>query len=176
MARLLNKLLAQQTKSRLRHPNDNALAETKNGAVIRKQMGYGRIRSVHAEAITAFYREHFNPYLNFDRPCGVPENDNGPQRQAARAYRSYATPWEIAVTSGCGALSETRHYHRATASDSKRRLRSKEDGVRPTAVEKWKTKNSFPSFPLVVLCIKNELRKEVRRQVATLLRSGSSGD
>ncbi len=40
VARLLNKLLIEQTKSRPRHSNDNGLAETKNGAVIRKHMGY----------------------------------------------------------------------------------------------------------------------------------------
>src|ERR1019366_1810739 len=41
VARLLNKLLIEQTKSRPRHSNDNGLVETKNGAVIRKHMGYG---------------------------------------------------------------------------------------------------------------------------------------
>ena len=40
VAKLLNKLLIQQTKSRARHCNDNALAECKNGAVIRKYIGY----------------------------------------------------------------------------------------------------------------------------------------
>jgi hypothetical protein len=47
--------------------------EAKNGAVIRKHMGYEHIESRHSEAIEAFYERHFNPYLNFHRPCGVPE-------------------------------------------------------------------------------------------------------
>jgi hypothetical protein len=58
-------------------------------------MGYEHIESRHAEAIEAFYERHFNPYLNFHRPCGVPEvvtNTKGKQR---RIYRWYATPWEI---------------------------------------------------------------------------------
>src|ERR1022692_4551800 len=95
VAKLLNKLLAEQTKSRPRHSNDNGLVEAKNGAVIRKHMGYEHIESRHAEAIEAFYERHFNPYLNFHRPCGVPEvvtNTKGKQR---RIYRWYATPWEI---------------------------------------------------------------------------------
>jgi hypothetical protein len=95
VARLLNKLLVEQTKSRPRHSNDNGLVEAKNGAVIRKHMGYGHIASVHGEAIQAFYEQQFNPYLNFHRPCGVPElrtSSNGKQR---RVYRWYATPWEI---------------------------------------------------------------------------------
>jgi hypothetical protein len=95
VAKLLNKLLVEQTKSRPRHSNDNGLVEAKNGAVIRKHMGYDHIEAQHAEAIEAFYEEHFNPYLNFHRPCGVPEvvtNRKGKQR---RIYRWYATPWEI---------------------------------------------------------------------------------
>ena len=95
VAELLNKLLVEQTKSRPRHSNDNGLVETKNGAVIRKLMGYGHIAAQHAEAIGRFYKEDLNPYLNFHRPCGVPEtivNDKGKRR---RIYRWYATPWEI---------------------------------------------------------------------------------
>jgi hypothetical protein len=95
VAELLNKLLVEQTKSRPRHSNDNGLVETKNGAVIRKLMGYGHIAAQHAEAIGLFYKEDLNPYLNFHRPCGVPEtivNAKGKQR---RIYRWYATPWEI---------------------------------------------------------------------------------
>jgi hypothetical protein len=52
---MLNKLLVEQTKSRPRHSNDNGLAETKNGWVIRKHIGYGHIASVHAEAFDEFY-------------------------------------------------------------------------------------------------------------------------
>jgi transposase InsO family protein len=95
VAALLNKLLVEQTKSRPRHSNDNGLVEAKNGAVIRKHMGYGHIESRHAEAIEAFFEQHMNPYLNYHRPCGVPEvitNAKGKQR---RVYRWYATPWEI---------------------------------------------------------------------------------
>ena len=95
VAQLLEKLLAEQTKSRPRRSNDNGLVEAKNGAVVRKHMGYGYIAAEHAEAINGFYREHFNPYLNFHRPCGVPEvrrNEKGKER---RVYRWYATPWEI---------------------------------------------------------------------------------
>src|SRR5436853_1083144 len=73
VSQLLNKLLAEQTKSRPRHSNDNGLVESKNAAVIRKHIGYGYIASGHATALMNFYREHLNPYLNFHRPCGVPE-------------------------------------------------------------------------------------------------------
>jgi|SRR5579864_167936 len=95
VAKLLNKLLVEQTKSRPRHSNDNGLVESKNGAVIRKHMGYGHIAAEHAQAIGAFCREQLNPYLNLHRPCAVPEvivNTKGKQR---RIYRWYATPLEI---------------------------------------------------------------------------------
>lgn len=95
VARLLEKLLVEQTKSRPRRSNDNGLVESKNGAVVRKHMGYGHIEAAHAGAINEFYREYFNPYLNFHRPCGVPQvitNSKGKQR---RIYPWYATPWEM---------------------------------------------------------------------------------
>jgi transposase InsO family protein len=96
VAKLLNKLLVeQQTKSRPRHSNDNALVEAKNGAVIRKHMGYGHIAAAHAESIQAFYATHMNVYLNFHRPCGVPEETADAKGKLKRKYRWYATPWEI---------------------------------------------------------------------------------
>jgi transposase InsO family protein len=95
VAKLLNKLLVEQTKSRPRHSNDNGLVETKNGWVIRKHIGYGHIASEHAEAFDRFYREQFNPYLNFHRPCGVPEVTVTAKGKQKRVYRWYATPWEI---------------------------------------------------------------------------------
>jgi hypothetical protein len=95
VAKLLNKLLIEQTKSRPRHSNDNGLVEAKNGAVIRKHMGYDHIAAPHAAAVEAFYRETFNPYLNFHRPCGVPEEVVSAKGKVKRVYRWYATPWEI---------------------------------------------------------------------------------
>lgn len=95
VARLLNKLLVEQTKSRPRHSNDNGLVESKNAAVIRKHIGYGYIASAQATALLSFYREHLNPYLNFHRPCGVPEVTTDKKGKQCRVYRRYATPWEL---------------------------------------------------------------------------------
>lgn len=95
VAEMLNKLLVEQTKSRPRHSNDNGLAESKNGWVIRKHIGYGHIASKHAQEFDEFYRRYFNPYLNFHRPCGVPEVTVTAQGKQKRVYRWYATPWEI---------------------------------------------------------------------------------
>lgn len=92
---LLNKLLIEQTKSRPRHSNDNGLVEGKNGAVIRKHMGYLHIQAEHAGAIHNFYRDHLNPYLNFHRPCGQGEVKTDAKGKQKRIYKRYATPWEV---------------------------------------------------------------------------------
>ena len=92
---LLKALLVQQTKSRPRRSNDNGLVECKNGAVIRKHMGYGHIPSEHAPELTKFYQESFNPYLNFHRPCGIPTIQVADNGKETRIYREYATPYEI---------------------------------------------------------------------------------
>jgi hypothetical protein len=95
VARLLNKLLIEQTKSRPRHSNDNGLVESKNGAVIRKHIGWGHIASHHAAAVDRFHREFLNPYLNFHRPCGIPEVLRTAKGKLKRLYHRWATPWEI---------------------------------------------------------------------------------
>ena len=69
VARMLNKLFIEFTHSRPRHSNDNGLAETKNGAVVRKMFGFSHIPQRHAARFNAFCNEHFNPFLNFHRPC-----------------------------------------------------------------------------------------------------------
>ncbi len=70
VAEMLGKLHAEFTKSRACRSQDNALVEGKNGAVIRKLIGYGHIAGQHAAALQEFYIQHLNPYLNFHRPCG----------------------------------------------------------------------------------------------------------
>jgi len=94
VAKLLNELLIEQTKSRPRHCNDNALAETKNGGVIRKHMGYRYIDQKHAKKINVFYREYFNPYLNFHRPCGFATIKIDKRGKEKKIYDLYQTPFE----------------------------------------------------------------------------------
>ena len=94
VARLLNQLLIQQTKSRPRHSNDNGLAETKNGSVIRKHLGYGYIDAAPADRLQEFYRHHFNPYLNFHRPCAQSQLVRDEKGRTRRLYLHYQTPWE----------------------------------------------------------------------------------
>ncbi len=69
VAEMLDKLRIEFTRSRPRHSNDNGLAETKNGAVVRKLFGYEHIPQRHAARFNTFCREYLNPFLNFHRPC-----------------------------------------------------------------------------------------------------------
>ena len=72
VAELLNSLMIRLTKSRPRHSNDNALAESKNNAVVRKTFGYIHIPQQHAELMDTFNRDCLNPCINFHRPCHFP--------------------------------------------------------------------------------------------------------
>jgi transposase InsO family protein len=96
VAKLLHKLLVEFTRSRPNRSSDNALVEGKNGAIIRKHIGYGHIASQHADQIQRFYTAHFNPYLNYHRPCGFAQiryDERGRRRRLYRA-ENYATPYE----------------------------------------------------------------------------------
>lgn len=95
VAGLLGKLLIQQTRSRAYHSGDNGLAESKNGAIIRKHIGYGHIGAQHAEVMNRFHREHLNPYVNFHRPSAVPTVETAANGKRRRVYQRWATPFEL---------------------------------------------------------------------------------
>jgi len=95
VARLLGKLLIEQTKSRAYHSGDNGLVESKNGAIIRKHIGYGHIDAQHAAAMDQFHRQHLNPYVNFHRPCAVPKVITEANGKRRRVYLRWATPFEL---------------------------------------------------------------------------------
>jgi transposase len=92
VSKLLNKLHIDQTKSRSRKTNDNALAESKNGAVIRKHMGYAHIPKKHAAGINVFYREHLNAYLNFHRHSAFATEYIDSRGKIKKKYDIYLTP------------------------------------------------------------------------------------
>jgi transposase InsO family protein len=96
VAKMLSKLLVEFTKSRAYRSTDNALVEGKNGAVIRKQIGYGPISAEHADEFQKFYTALLNPYLNFHRPCGfatIQTNARG-KRKRVYPHQDYQTPFE----------------------------------------------------------------------------------
>jgi hypothetical protein len=97
VAALLEKMrIAEFTKSRANRTTDNALVEGKNGAVIRKHIGYGHVPAEHADAFQRFYTAHLNPYLNYHRPCGFALLTTDARGKRKRRYpvADYRTPFE----------------------------------------------------------------------------------
>ena len=96
VAKLLEKLLIEFTKSRARHTNDNALAESKNASIVRKHLGYSHIPQKWAPLINEFNQTHLNPYINYHRPCFFAEviiDEKGKQRKRY-PYDQMMTPYE----------------------------------------------------------------------------------
>lgn len=93
---LLTKLEIELTKSRPRHSNDNALAESKNASVVRKTFGYHHIQQAWAEEINVFNQQHLIPFLNYHRPCYFPTviiDAKGKQRKKY-PYDKMQTPYD----------------------------------------------------------------------------------
>ena len=89
VAQMLDKLKVEFTRSRPRRSNDNGLAETKNGAVVRKEFGYMHIPQRHAARFNIYCREYLNPFLNFHRPCLYSTDKPDPKKpgRIKRVYR-----------------------------------------------------------------------------------------
>jgi transposase InsO family protein len=97
VVKLLNKLLVEeQTKSRSRHSNDNAQAESKNNAIVRKHLGYSHIPQHLASLVNAFCRDYLNPYINFHRPCLFAETITDTKGKECKkySYKNMNTPYE----------------------------------------------------------------------------------
>jgi len=96
VAKLLKKLLIEQTKSRSRQTNDNALAESKNASTVRKYLGYSHIPQHCASQVNAFTVEVLSPYLNFHRPCHFPTEYTDQKGRIRKRYRyqDMMTPYE----------------------------------------------------------------------------------
>jgi len=94
VADLLNRLAIKQTKSRSRHSNDNALAESKNGSVIRKHMGYAHIPKKYAHSINCFYKKYLNVYVNYHRPSGFATDTMDDKGKIRKKYDQYLMPYE----------------------------------------------------------------------------------
>jgi transposase InsO family protein len=96
VAGILNKLLIRFTKSRPRHPDDNGLVESKNGSVIRKNLGYVHIPQSCAHLLNRYHQAYLNPYINFHRPCFFPVEEIDPKGKVKKKYPydKINTPYE----------------------------------------------------------------------------------
>ena len=96
LAKLLEKLRIEQTKSRSRQTNDNALAESKNASTVRKYLGYSHIPQHCASQVNTFTVEVLSPYLNYHRPCHFPTEYTDQKGKIRKRYRyqDMMTPYE----------------------------------------------------------------------------------
>lgn len=94
VSELLQRLLIKQTKNRAYHSGDNALIETKNGSIIRKNMGWEHINRNMCHEINQYYKDYFNPYLNYHRPCAFPTITTDQQGKKQKVYDLYQIPYE----------------------------------------------------------------------------------
>lgn len=93
---ILDKLNVEFTKSRSRHSNDNALAESKNASIVRKQFRYQHIPQKFATKMNKFNFDYLYPYINFHRPCFFPEivTDEKGKEKKKYEYKNMMTPYE----------------------------------------------------------------------------------
>jgi len=94
--KLLKKLFVEFTKSRPRHSNDNALAESKNCSIVRKVLGYHHIPQRWAKLVNEFNQNFLNPHINYHRPCFFPEimiDSKGKERKKY-PYKNMMTPYD----------------------------------------------------------------------------------
>jgi len=127
VAAMLEKLRVEFTRSRPRRSNDNGLAETKNGSIVRKHLGYGHISQRFATDVNAFCRDFLNPYVNFHRPCFFAESITDEKGKTRKRYRlkDMMTPFEklqsLPEAGAClkpGVTFEDLHQLAAAISDS----------------------------------------------------------
>lgn len=92
VARLLEKMWVEQTKSRSRRTNDNALVESKNGAVVRKEFGHLHIPRTYAPLINEYCRDYFVPFINFHRFSAFPDEETDVRGKTVKKYNTFLTP------------------------------------------------------------------------------------
>ncbi|MEY2698013.1 MAG: hypothetical protein RL333_2151 [Pseudomonadota bacterium] len=96
VAEMLEKLRIEQTKSRARHCNDNALVESKNASTVRKYLGYAHIPAPMADLVSEFTRGVLTPYINYHRPCFFSYEEEDAKGKIRKKYRyeDMMTPYE----------------------------------------------------------------------------------
>jgi hypothetical protein len=77
------------TRSRAYHKNDQAWVEQKNGSIVRKLVGYGRLQGLTATAALRRLYEASRLYINFFQPSFKLKSK---ERHGARVHKSYHAP------------------------------------------------------------------------------------
>ena len=94
VAELLMKLVINQSKSRSRHTNDQALVEGKNGSIVRKLFGRSFIAQKFAPLMNIFNQTYVNIYLNYHRPCLFARDMIDKRGKVRKIYDVTMTPYD----------------------------------------------------------------------------------
>ncbi len=139
VAVMLEKLRIEQTKSRSRHSNDNALAESKNASVVRKHMGYSHIPQQYAQPINAFYQNTFNPWLNLHRPCLFATEIVSPKGKVIKRYRNQDVKTPLACLAQLNEKGLVRFKTGTTLHDLQARANAQTDLAAAQSMQQAKT-------------------------------------
>ena len=82
------------TRSRAYKKNDQAWIEQKNGAVIRKLVGYGRLEGAAATVVLADLHKVARLYVNFFQPSFKLKSETRDGARVIKKYHAPATPYE----------------------------------------------------------------------------------
>jgi len=96
VADLLNRLCIEQTKSRARQTNDQALAEGKHAVTVRPVYGKTHIPKRYAGKMNDFNRAYLHDFVNFHRKCGFATEVVNADGKTVKQYKTenFKTPCE----------------------------------------------------------------------------------
>jgi hypothetical protein len=82
------------TRSRAYKKNDQAWIEQKNGSVVRRLVGYGRLEGEGAAAVLDELHHHARLYVNFFLPCFKLKSKTRVGAKVSKKYEPPVTPYE----------------------------------------------------------------------------------
>jgi hypothetical protein len=151
VAKMLDKLHAEFTKSRACRSQDNALVEGKNGAVVRKLMGYGHTAGEHAEAIREVLCAALEPVSEFSPTLRLCHGEPGRARQTPapiqdRGLSDAVGETEVARTGRAisQAGSELGGVGTRGAGDERHRVRRKMNAAKSRLLRHCKVQSPLP--------------------------------
>ena len=86
------------TRSRAYKKNDQAWIEQKNGSVVRRLVGYGRLEGVAAAAVLGALHDVARLYVNFFQPSFKLQSKSRDGAKVTKKYHLPATPYERLLT------------------------------------------------------------------------------
>jgi hypothetical protein len=109
----------EQTRSRAYKKNDQAWVEQKNGAIVRRLVGYGRLTGLGATAALAQLYAASRLYVNFFQPSFKLKSKTRDGARVSKKYHRPATPCDrlLAFYGLCRVCSSVRALHAATQRD-----------------------------------------------------------